>query len=224
MRFSQTCCSQGLTILQNGTLAVSGGRQLAPLINHLLILPFKVKVASKDHHPKDHCSFASQHAGATPISSSHTIRNPEASGENVEEQTTVLWPDHCVQGTSGCELVPELDTSHIQHVVNKGEDRRVESYSAFGPPFRKPAVGMSGLYDILRDAGIKRVFVCGIAFDYCVKDTAIDAAKSGFGTFLIEDAAAAVNQSKEELASTRRELEEAGVKLISSTHDVLKTP
>ncbi|KAM0720368.1 hypothetical protein Q7P37_004504 [Cladosporium fusiforme] len=207
----------------NGALAVKDGRDITPIINGLLSLPFKTKFATQDYHPADHCSFASQHAGAKPFTSSHTIWNPEASGTDAEEQTTVLWPDHCVQGTAGCEFIPELEISRIEHFIKKGEDRRVEAYSAFGPPFRKPAVGMSRLPNLLRDSKIKRVFVCGLAFDYCVKCTAIDAADAGYETYLVEDASKAVDQNEEALAANKRQMQEHGVRFIRSDAAVLKT-
>lgn len=205
-----------LTLSQNGALAVSEGRDIAPVINQLLALPFKLKFATQDYHPKDHCSFASQHPGKKPFTSTHTIRNPETSGDDAEEQTTTLWPDHCVQGTRGCELIPELDTSGLQHIIKKGQDRRVEAYSAFGPPFRKPAVGMSDLPNLLEASQIKRVFVCGLAFDYCVKCTAIDAADAGYETFLVEDASKAVDQGEGAIGANKKEMEQHGVKFIRS--------
>lgn len=199
------------------------GRDVAPIINRLLELPFKTNFATQDYHPQDHISFASQHPGAQPFTSSHIIRNPEASGDDVESQQVTLWPDHCVQGTSGCDFIPELKLSQIDHFIKKGEDRRVEAYSGFGPPFRKPAVAMSKVAGLLKEAGIKRVFVCGLAFDYCVKCTAIDAADAGHETFLVEDAAKAVDQSAEGLAASQREMEAHGVKFIRSDAAILRS-
>jgi len=144
----------------------------------------------------------------------HTILNPEATGEDIEEQEITLWPDHCVQGTPGCELIPELDRSTLHRTIKKGIDRRVEAYSGFGPPFRKPKVAMSTLSDLLSSNNIKKVYVCGLALDYCVKCTAIDAAKAGYETFVIEDATKAVDQSEEGLKATKREMEEHGVTFI----------
>lgn len=171
-----------------------------------------MKLATRDFHPPNHCSFASQHPGAEPFTSKHTVRNPEGGSE---EQTTVLWPDHCVQGTKGCELIPELDVDRVQLTVQKGQDARVESYSAFGPPFRSPEVAMTGLKELLTINGIKRVFVCGLAFDYCVKDTATDAVGMGFETFMVEDASMGVDQSEEGMERTRGGLREVGVKLVT---------
>lgn len=196
----------------SGSLAVSGGRALAPVWNDLLSLPFAVKLATRDYHPADHISFASQHDGKQPFTDSHTIKNPENADD--EAFTTLLWPDHCVQGTKGCEFIPELDVSKTTQTIEKGQDKRVESYSAFGPVYRNPAVGMSGLGDSLKEAGVTDLFVVGLAFDYCVKHTAIDAVEHGFKTFVIEDATKAVDQSEEGLAKVRKELEDSGVVII----------
>lgn len=141
-----------------------------------------------------------------------TIGNPENSEEKEE---TLLWPDHCVQGTRGADLVPELDPSKLTHQVEKGQDPRVESYSAFGPPFRSPRIAESSLEETLQDAGITHVFCVGVAFDYCVKFTAIDAAQEGFVTYVIEAATKAVDQSEAGLEATRKELAAKGVSVIS---------
>lgn len=128
----------------------------------------------------------------------------------------VLWPDHCVQGTLGCELIPELDTPHVDHFIKKGMDPRFEQYSGFGPPFRNPKVGMSNLSNILSEAGIKRVFICGLAFDYCVKCTAIDAADAGFEAFVVEDACKAVDPSDKGVQDTKSEMGAHGVIFVTS--------
>ena len=196
----------------DGSLAVAGGRALAPIWNNLLSYPFAVKLATRDLHPADHISFASQHEGKQPFTSTHTIQNPENEGD--EAFTTTLWPDHCVQGTKGCEFIPELDISKVMTKIEKGQDKRVESYSAFGPVYRNPKVGMSGLGDTLKHEGITDLFVAGLAYDYCVKHTAIDAVEHGFRTFIVEDATKAVDQSEEALFALRKELQSNGVVII----------
>ena len=204
--------------IQNGALAVQNGRAVAAIINSLLELPFKIKIATQDYHPRDHCSFASQHADAKPFTSTLTITNPEAPDESrAESQEITLWPDHCVQGTPGCEFIPELDLSLIDRVVRKGEDPRVEAYSGFGPEFRAPAVAMTCLTDLLREHSIEQVVVCGLALDYCVKCTAVDSAKQGFQTIVVEDATKAVNQNESALLSVRNELNAHSVKVLQST-------
>lgn len=196
----------------NGSLAVKGGRDLAGVWNELLSLPFAVKLATRDYHPSDHISFASQHAGKEPFTSTHTIKNPE--NHDDEAFTTLLWPDHCVVGTPGAEFIPELDRSKLTTTIEKGQDKRVESYSAFGPVYRNPRVGMSDLGDTLKDQGVTDLYVVGLALDFCVKHTAIDAVEHGFKTYVIEDATKAVDQSEEGLAGTRKELQDNGVVLI----------
>lgn len=175
-------------------------------------------MATQDYHPRNHISFASQHFNAQPFTSTYTITNPEATDPGTaEKQEITLWPDHCVQDTPGCELIPELEVSFIDHVIRKGQDRRVESYSGFGPDFRQPAVAMTSMGDVLREHGIKKVVVCGIATDYCVKCTAIDSAKEGFQTIVLEDATKAVDQSASAHRRVRDKLEAHGVKLVRST-------
>lgn len=196
---------------QNGALAVKGGRELAPTINKLLGLPFALKVATRDYHPANHISFASQHSGAQAFVSTFNNLNFDNPQEAV---TSRLWPDHCVQGTLGCELVPELDQSKLTHIIDKGQDPRVESYSAFGPPFRNPPVCRSNLASVLKDAGITDVFIVGLAFDYCVKFTALSAAEEGFKTFVFEESCQAVDQSPDGWDSVRKELRDAGVALL----------
>ena len=207
-------------LVQSGALAVQGSRDTASVINKLLKLPFAAKYGTMDSHPPDHCSFASQHPNASPFTSSHTIKNPLGGDE---EQTTLLWPDHCVQGTFGEQRIPEVDWDSIDAMFKKGMDRRVESYSGFGPPFRNPRVQPSELQDALHKEEIKTVVVVGLAFDYCVKYTALDAAKAGFGTYVVEDATRAVQNSEKELAQTKEELKAHGVRIITSQDEVLRS-
>lgn len=197
----------------DGSLAVSGARSLAPIWNKLLSYPFPVKIATRDFHPANHISFASQHAGKEPFTSTITIKNPE-NGED-DDFTTLLWPDHCVQGKPGCEFIPELDTSKLQQVIDKGQAKDLESYSGFGPPYRKPKVGMTELDEVLKKAGVTDVFVVGLAYEWCVKFTAIDAVEHGYRTYVVEDATKAVDQSKENLDKTKKDLEDKGVKVIT---------
>ncbi|KAI0660768.1 Isochorismatase hydrolase [Cubamyces menziesii] len=199
----------------NGSLAVSGGRDIIPTINELLQLPFVLKIATKDHHPHDHVSFASNHPGATPFVSTCTITNPANPAETYE---TRLWPDHCVIGTPGNALVPELDVRCADAIVLKGTDPRVEMYSAFRSPLRDPPLqsAVSELEGRLRDAGITDVFVVGLAGDYCVKCTALDAAELGFCTYVVEDAVRCVGGDAA-WTETVADLEKAGVKVVRAT-------
>ncbi|KAK5165868.1 NAD(+) salvage pathway protein [Saxophila tyrrhenica] len=197
----------------DGALAVKGARALAPVWNELLSMPFAVKIATKDCHPTDHVSFASQHQGKQPFKDTITVKNPE--NEKDEPFTSTLWPDHCIQGSHGYELMSELDKSKIQTIIEKGQDKRVESYSAFGPPYRNPRLGNNELIEMLKSEGITEVFVVGLAYEACVMYTAKDAAKYGFQTYLIEDAAAFANKSEDNTKVVRKQLQDCGVSLIS---------
>ncbi|KAI0466607.1 isochorismatase [Xylaria cf. heliscus] len=168
----------------NGSLAVTNGRDVAEPINKLLRLPFKLKVATKDWHPRDHVSFAANHAGKQPYADFVTIVNPDNATESYSSR---LWPVHCVQGTPGAELLPELDVGRLDRIINKGTDPRVEMYSPFYDPFTSPRVSDSGLATLLREHAVTDVYVVGLAGDYCVKCCAEDAAREGFRTYLIEE-------------------------------------
>ena len=197
--------------MQDGALAVAGGRDIVPAINDLLALPFALKVATKDFHPPDHISFASNHPAPNnkAFESTATITNPHNTDES---QETRLWPDHCVQGTKGAELLPELDVSKVDKIIEKGQDKRVEMYSAFADPFTSPCVARSDLAQTLRHAGVTDVYVVGLAADYCVKYTAIDSRKEGFKTWVIEDATKAVDPSS--LDDVYTEYEKVGVLVV----------
>lgn len=195
---------------QTGSLAVQGGRDLAKDINSLLQLPFALKIATKDWHPKDHISFASNHEppNNVPFSTEITITNPV---DSTQTQTTRLWPDHCIQGTPGAELVPELDVAQIDNVILKGDDRRVEMYSAFADPF-ETHTSKSNIEDVLKNALITHVYCVGLAMDYCVKFTALDAAKAGFKTYVVTEATKAVNPA--DWDAVAKHLSEHGVEMV----------
>ena len=148
-----------------GSLAVQKGDEVVPLINKLA-KGFRNVVLTQDWHTLDHVSFASQHAGKKPFD---LIELPYGK--------QVLWPDHCVQGTQGAELVKGLDIPHAQLVIRKGYRRSVDSYSAFYEADAKTATGLGGY---LKQRGLESVFVAGLATDFCVAFTALDARKEGF--------------------------------------------
>jgi nicotinamidase-related amidase len=171
-----------------------------------------VKIATKDWHPADHISFASNHQppNNVPFTSTITIKNPYNPSET---ETTLLWPDHCIQGSKGAELVPELHVSQVDHIIEKGQDKRVEMYSAFADPFRSPPVSQSNLESLLKRAAVTHVYCVGLAMDYCVKFTATDAANTGFTTFVVNEGTKAVDPSA--WSAIEAQLKEAGVTMVS---------
>jgi nicotinamidase/pyrazinamidase len=156
-----------------GRLAVPRGDEVVPLINRLAER-FSHVLLTQDWHPRGHCSFASAHPGRRAF---ETITL--AYGEQV------LWPDHCVQGTPGAEFHKDLRVSHAELVLRKGYHRDIDSYSAFYENDHKTPTGLAGY---LRERGLKRVYLAGLAFDFCVRYSAEDAHRGGFNVFVIEDA------------------------------------
>ncbi|TKX23240.1 nicotinamidase [Elsinoe australis] len=176
----------------DGSLAVQGGRDIASTVNALLELPFVIKIATRDFHPQNHVSFASNHQAPDnkPFETVITVANPENPDET---QTTRLWPDHCVQGTPGADFVREFQHFKCDCIIEKGQDARVEMYSGFSTPFKDPPIVVSDLARILKRKAVTHVFTVGLAYDYCVKCTAIDAAKEGFTTYVVKDASRPVH-------------------------------
>lgn len=186
--------------MPGGALAVAGGDQVVPVINRLAAR-FERVVATQDWHPADHASFAANHPGRAPFS---TIRLPY--GEQV------LWPTHCVQGSAGAALHGDLDLRRVQLVIRKGYHAAVDSYSAFVEADRTTSTGLAGY---LRELGVKRVWCCGLATDYCVAWSALDARAAGFEAAVIEDACRAIDLDGS-LARAWRDLQEAGVARVQS--------
>lgn len=162
----------------NGHLAVANSDQIIPLVNQLAE-KFQHVVLTQDWHPANHISFAENHAGKQPFD---TIQ--------LDYGTQVLWPSHCVQGTQDAELHPDLNIPHAQLIIRKGWHTEIDSYSAFLEADQKTTTGLAGY---LRESGIETVYVVGIATDFCVAWTAMDAVKLGFQTYVIEDATAAID-------------------------------
>ncbi|HTZ90495.1 MAG TPA: bifunctional nicotinamidase/pyrazinamidase [Alloacidobacterium sp.] len=160
-----------------GALAVPRGDEVIPVINRLAPL-FSHVVMTQDWHPRGQLSFASSHAGAEPFSSIRVAYG---------EQT--LWPDHCIQGSEGAALHKDLDVARAQLVLRKGFRREIDSYSAFRENDRVTKTGLAGY---LRELGIGRVFLAGLAYDYCVRYSAVDARAEGFEAVVIEDACRAI--------------------------------
>ena len=190
--------------LPGGSLAVAGGDDIVPLIN-TLGKHFTNVVLTQDWHPADHVSFASQHAGKAAFD---TIE--------LDYGTQVLWPDHCVWGTHGAQLSTDLDLPQAQLIIRKGYNRAIDSYSGFQEADRQTLTGLAGY---LGERDIGRLFVVGLATDYCVGWTAIDGAAAGFDVLVIEDATRAIDTAGS-LAKAWRDMTEAGVARIQS-RDVL---
>jgi len=186
--------------MPGGALAVPRGDEVVPLVNRIAA-QFAVVALTQDWHPAGHASFASSHAGRKPF---ETMRL--AYGEQV------LWPDHCVQGTPGAALHTGLDIPHAQLVIRKGHHRKVDSYSAFLEADRKTKTGLDGY---LKSRGVKRVFCAGLATDFCVAWTAMDARRFGLQAVVIEDACRAIDTGGS-LAAAWQGMKRAGVRRVSS--------
>lgn len=183
-----------------GRLAVPRGDEVVAPINRLM-RRFRHVVLTQDWHPPGHQSFASAHPGRTPY---ETVVLPYG--------RQILWPDHCVQGTSGAAFHPELDLTAAGLILRKGADARIDSYSAFVENDRETATGLAGY---LRERGCKRVFLAGLAFDFCVLWSAEDATRQGFQAVVVEDACRSLDVAGSD-ADARRRLQALHVVLVAS--------
>lgn len=185
--------------LPGGALAVPQGDEVVPVANRLMA-DFPLVVATQDWHPADHASFASQHQG-------------KQIGDLVqlEGRDQILWPDHCVQGTYGAELAPGLDLARVNHVVQKGTDPRIDSYSGF---FDNARLKATGLEEYLRAQGVDEVHLVGLATDYCVKFTALDAIDLGFRTVVHRKGVRGVELKPGNCDRAIDELRAAGVAIV----------
>ncbi|MDE5462970.1 bifunctional nicotinamidase/pyrazinamidase [Bradyrhizobium sp. CSS354] len=182
-----------------GALAVPGGEKVVPAVNRIA-QKFANVVLTQDWHPRDHVSFAPNHAGKQPF---QTIV--------LDYGVQVLWPSHCVQGTAGAEFHRDLDAARASLVVRKGFRRGIDSYSALFENDRKTPTGLLGY---LRERELKTVFVAGLAFDYCVRFSAEDARKAGFEVAVIEDACRGIDLDGS-VAATHQSFRERGISLVS---------
>ena len=187
--------------LPGGSLAVGRGDEVVPLIN-AIAQRFRYVVLTQDWHPADHVSFAANHPGTAPY---QTISLPYG--------TQVLWPTHCVQGSDSAALAPGLEVPHAQLIIRKGYHRDIDSYSAFFEADGKTPTGLAGY---LRERGIKRCFLAGLATDFCVAWSAIDARKQGFEAVVIDDASRGIDLDGS-LAKAWDDMTAAGVQRIEST-------
>jgi len=186
---------------EGGALAVQGGAAIMPLINQLAER-FTTVIATQDWHTPDQISFASNHAGATPFTEIEVAYGPQ-----------MLWPDHCLQGSLGADFHPDVMPALTKAlaVIRKGYNPAVDSYSGFYENDHRTATGLAGL---LRDRGVRRVFLCGLAYDYCVRFTAEDAVREGFEAVVIEDASRAI--APETAAAAKASFAALGVAEIGS--------
>jgi len=179
----------------SGALAVPGGDQVVPVVNRIAAR-FRNVILTQDWHPRGHLSFASSHPGKQPYD---VIAAPYGQ--------QVLWPDHCVQDTRGAEFHAALHVPHAGLIVRKGMNRAIDSYSAFFENDRKTPTGLLGL---LRERGLTRVFLAGLAFDFCVRYTAEDARHNGLSVCVIEDACRGIDVDGS-VAATRASLAALGI-------------
>jgi nicotinamidase/pyrazinamidase len=180
-----------------GALAVTGGDEIVPAINRLA-RGFAHVVLTQDWHPAGHSSFASAHPGKSPFEAMEMPYGPQ-----------ILWPDHCVQGTAGAAFHAGLDIPHAELIVRKGFHPAIDSYSAFQENDRKTPTGLASY---LRERGFERVTLCGLATDFCVLYSALDARTSGFAAAVVLDACRGLDVDGS-LARAIAEMRAAGVEL-----------
>jgi nicotinamidase/pyrazinamidase len=182
-----------------GSLEVPFGEQIIPLVNELSTR-FDLVVATQDWHPPSHKSFASSHDGKKPF------EKIILGGLN-----QVLWPDHCIQGSSGAAFHHDLDLNRVEAIFRKGMNPDIDSYSGFYDNGHKKSTGLEGY---LKARGVSEVYVCGLAGDYCVYFTAKDSLKAGFKTYVIEDATRAINN--QDFENAKEDVRQAGGRIINS--------
>ena len=187
--------------LPGGALPVPRGDEVVSVANALMDR-FDLVVATQDWHPADHESFASRHPG-------------RRVGEVIDLHglQQVLWPDHCVQGSPGADFAPGLDVGRIDHIIRKALDRQIDSYSAFFDNGHRRSTGMDRL---LRDKGVEAVCLVGLATDYCVKYTALDARRLGYDTTIILDGCRGIERLPGDVERAVEEMKAAGVKVTTS--------
>jgi nicotinamidase/pyrazinamidase len=183
-----------------GALAVAGGDQVVPIIRNVAAA-FRHIVLTQDWHTASHSSFASAHPGKQPFQQIE-----------VSYGTQTLWPDHCVQGSHGAEFHPGLQLTKAELILRKGFRPEVDSYSAFFENDRTTATGLGGY---LRERGLARLFLAGLAYDFCVGYSALDARRLGFEAIILRDACRAIDLGGS-VAAIESEFARAGVRLIAS--------
>jgi len=192
--------------LPGGALAVPDGDAIIPVVNRLQA-KFPLVVATQDWHPANHGSFAANHPGNAVFTQIDLNGLPQT-----------LWPVHCVQGTPGADLATGLQREGIAKIFPKGTDAGIDSYSGLNDNGHRKSTGLG---EWLREKGVTEVFVCGLATDYCVKFTALDAVQMGFKTYFIEDASRGVNLQPNDVANAVAEMDHAGITVVQSQQVLL---
>jgi nicotinamidase/pyrazinamidase len=184
-----------------GSLAVPAGDEVVAIANALQP-HFDLVIASQDWHPADHVSFAANHQG-------------HRAGEVIQLDglSQILWPVHCVQGSVGSDFHPALDQSHLDKIVHKGADSLIDSYSAF---FDNAHLRSTGLADYLAEQGVKSIYLLGLATDYCVKFSCLDAVHLGLDVHLIMDGCRVIDLQPGDIDKALEEMRQAGVKIINA--------
>lgn len=177
-----------------GVLAVPDGDKIIPAVNQLLSA-YPISVLTQDWHPRNHCSFASAKS------------LPPFTLDASAEPPNMLWPDHCVAGTKGADFHPELQSWKARFIIRKGTRKELDSYSAF---FENDGVTPTGLSGLLSSLGIQSVLVCGLATDYCVKATALDARRVGFKVVIVEDAIKGIDANPGDIDKAKKQMRDAG--------------
>jgi nicotinamidase-related amidase len=198
---------------------VAGGRGLAPLINSLVSLPgFVIKIATQDFHPTTHISFSTNHPPPNNIPFVSVVdMNNWVAGKEHETVKQKIWPVHCVQGTKGADLIDELQLENIDIVIQKGLDEGCDMYSSFADAFGNfNSVGRGVSHDLvglLRARQVSHIFIVGLAGEYCVRDSALDAVKAGFAVCVVEDGTKCVDP-EQGWRGACQEFKKAGVKVV----------
>jgi len=185
-----------------GALAVPEGDKIIPTINKLSNM-FEKVIATQDWHPKNHVSFASNYPGKKEYD---IIEH-----KGIEQ---VLWPDHCVPGTKGAEFQSDLETERVNLILRKGDNPEIDSYSAFRENDKKTITGLEGY---LKNLDIKETYICGLALDYCVFYSAMDAKQLGFETYVIIDATKGIDSPENNIDKALRKIKENNIKTIESS-------
>jgi nicotinamidase/pyrazinamidase len=189
--------------LPDGALAVPHGDEVIPIANDLQ-RQFELVVATKDWHPRNHGSFAANHPGKNP--------GDRIILDGIEQ---ILWPVHCVQYTHGADFNPSFDTSRIAHIFHKGTDPMIDSYSTF---FDNAHRRHTGLAHYLERCGIKNVYLMGLALDYCVKYSILDARELGLKTYVIVDGCRGIDLKPGDVSRALDEMKRAGAILLKSSN------